>query len=90
METCFNYCERDKGFFSSDEERWVNRVRKLKEEYPDDVRIIRQPEDNDGCIYAQLPTKWLKIVPPRKLTDEQKKEIGERLAVYRERLVVRA
>lgn len=80
METCFNYCG-DKGFFSSDERKFVNKVRKLKEQYPDKVRIIAEPEDNDGCIYAELPREWLRIAPPvkRVLTDEQKQKCAERL-----------
>lgn len=78
METCFNYCyergDNDNiGWFSSDEQKWINRIRKLKEQYPDDVIIRVEPETNDGCIYCKVPQSWLKISPPRKLelTDEQ-------------------
>ena len=67
METCFNYCDKVMAFFSSDELRWINRIRKLKEEYPEEVRVIRYPETNDGCIYVELPARWLKVQPPRKL-----------------------
>ena len=81
METCFNYCDKEHGYFSSDEYRFINKVRKLKEKYPDEVRIIKQPEENDGCIYCELPTKWFSIRPPvkRVLTDEQKKELSDRI-----------
>ena len=74
METCFNYIDKDHGFFSSDERKWIGKVRRLKEKYPDEVRIIRQPEENDGCIYCELPSSWLMVRPPRKLdlTDEQR------------------
>ena len=80
METCFNYCG-DKGFFSSDERKFVNKVRKLKEQYPDKVRIIAEPENNDGCIYAELPREWLRIAPPvkRVLTDEQRQFYSEQM-----------
>lgn len=80
METCFNYCG-DKGFFSSDERKWIGRVRKLKEKYPDEVRIIAEPENNDGCIYCELPKEWLKVQPPvkRNLTDEQRQELSDRM-----------
>lgn len=87
MDTCFNYIEKDKGFFSSDESKWINKIRKLKEQYPDDVKIIRQPEDNDGCIYCELPVGWLKIQPKRecrKLTEEERMVAAERLARARE------
>lgn len=83
METCFNYCGGNgcKGFFSSDERKFINRVHKLQEKYPDQVRIIAEPEDNDGCIYCELPREWLRVSPPvkRVLTDEQKQKCAEQL-----------
>lgn len=86
METCFNYVDKEKGFFSSDELKWINKIHKLKEQYPDDIRIIREPEANDGCIYCQLPTSWLKIQPKRKieLTEEEKNILRERLERLRQ------
>jgi len=85
IETCFNYCEIDKGFFSSNEKRWITKVTKLAEQYPDECQILKQPESNEGFIYAKLPTKWLKIGPPRKveMTDEQKAELSERMRKIR-------
>ena len=55
METCFNCTDREIGYFSSDERRFITKVRRLKAKYPDQVRIIREPEDNDGCIYCSIP-----------------------------------
>jgi hypothetical protein len=75
METCFNYTDREHGFFSSDERKFINKVRKLKEKYPEQVRIIAEPEDNDGCIYCELPSAWLKIVPKKVLTEEHKQKL---------------
>ena len=48
METCFNYTEKEHGYFSSDERKFITKVRKLKEKYPEQVRIIAEPEENDG------------------------------------------
>ena len=81
METCFNYTEKEHGYFSSDEKRFVNKVHRLKEQYPDQVRIIAEPEENDGCIYCELPTEWFTIRVPKKLnlTDEQRLELSERM-----------
>lgn len=80
METCFNYCSKEHGYFSSDERKFINKVRRLKEKYPDQVRILAEPEDNDGCIYCELPVEWFSVRPPvkRDLSDEQKAEIAER------------
>ena len=78
METCFNYVDKDHGYFSSDERKFISKVRKLKEKYPDRVRIIKEPEDNDGCIYCEFPTSWFKITPERVLTDETRKKLSDR------------
>ena len=86
METCFNYVRKEQGFFSSDEQKWINKIHKLKTEYPEEVEIIREPENNDGCIYCTLPVSWLKIQPKRKsyMTEEQKDALRERLAQARQ------
>ena len=81
METCFNYTDKDRGYFSSDERKFITKIRKLKEKYPDLVRIIAEPENNDGCIYCELPSTWLKIQPPvkRAFTEEQLEEMSARM-----------
>lgn len=53
-----------------------NKVRRLAEEYPEEVQITA--ENPDGSIVAHLPTKWIKITAPRKMTEEQKAELSER------------
>lgn len=86
METCFNYTEKEHGYFSSDERKFITRVRRLAEKHPDKVRIIKQPEENDGCIYCELPTEWFSVRPPvkRNLTDEQRRDLADRLRSARE------
>ena len=81
METCFNYCSKEHGYFSSDERKFINKVRRLKEKYPDQVRILAEPEENDGCIYCELPVEWFSVRPPKKMnfTDEQKAELSVRM-----------
>lgn len=80
METCFNYCS-DQAFFSSDERKWIVRIRKLKEKFPDDITIIAEPENNDGCIYCKLPPSWLKIGPKNapNLSEEQRQALRDRM-----------
>ena len=79
METCLNYTERDRAYFSSDERRFVTKVRKLKEKYPEQVRIIKEPEDNDGCIYCELPVEWFKLSPKKRVSDEQREKSRVRM-----------
>ena len=85
METCFNYADGKIAYFSSDERRWINKVHRLKEGYPDLVRIIAEPEQNDGCIYCQLPAEWLHVRPPKKMnwTEEQIEANRERMRLLR-------
>lgn len=61
IETCFNYLDLNNAFFSSNEKRWINKIHKLKREYPDEVEIIKEPEDNDGTIYTRMPARALKL-----------------------------
>lgn len=85
METVFEYCDRDNAYFSSDERKWITRIRKLAEQHPSEVTILNQPETNDGCIYARLPVEYLKISPKRRvdLSDEQRLATAERLRLAR-------
>jgi len=53
-----------------------SKLSKLAENCPDDVKIIAQNED--GSIYAHIPVKYVKISPPRKISDEQKRIASER------------
>ena len=81
METCCEYLDDKVMWVSSDQQKIINRVRKLAEAYPDSVTIKRQPEQNDGCIYATMPAEWLRLMPPRKveMTDEQRQVASERM-----------
>lgn len=83
FETAAGYTD-ETMWFSSDELRMVNRILKLKEDYPDDVVIKRMPDDNDGCIYANMPSSWFHIAPPRRVTlsEEAKRRNTERLLEY--------
>ena len=85
METCFNYTDKEYGYLSTDERRFITKVRRLQEKFPDKVRIIAEPEDNDGCLYCELPTEWFTIRVKKKmdLTDEQRQRIAERLQLAR-------
>ena len=72
-------------YFSSDERKWITRIRKLAEEHADEVTILNQPETNDGCIYARLPVEYLKITPKRRvdMSDEQRLIAAERMRLLR-------
>ena len=48
---------------------------------PDEVTIISQPEENEGCIYAKIPVSYLKITQKKKknFTEEQLEAARQRM-----------
>ena len=59
----------------------VKRIKKLHDDYPDDVIL----NEGDGFVDASVPRGWVKIQPKRKctLTEEQKRANADRLAALR-------
>lgn len=59
--------------------RYISKIKKLAEKYPDDVKIL---ENSDGTILAYIPVKAIHISITHRnveMTDEQKKIRSERL-----------
>lgn len=58
--------------------RYINMIKKLAENHPDDVKIL---ENTDGTILAYIPVKaiHISIVHRAEMTDEQKKAASERM-----------
>lgn len=85
MDTSISYTDKERAYISSDERRWISKIRKLAEARPDEVVIKYQPEDNDGCICATVPTCWIKVSPPRRveMTEEQRQASAERMRALR-------
>jgi hypothetical protein len=85
-ETACDYLSCDKhATFCSSETKWINKILKLAEQYPDEVEIQVLPENNQGMILAHIPKGWFKLNPPRKrnMTEEQRMAVAERLATGR-------
>lgn len=61
--------------------RLINRIRKLSTSHPDDVTIVA--ENTDGSLLARVPQSWVKINPPKQLSEEQRRANAERLANHR-------
>lgn len=85
-ETAMDYLsENSTATFSSSETKWINKIQKLANEYPDEVNIMQRPDDNQGYLVAHIPKSWFKVAPPRKCnyTEEQRAAMAERLAAAR-------
>ena len=85
-ETAISYLNIDDyAIFHSSEQKWINKITKLHDSYPNEVRIEYMPEENNGMLLAHVPKSWFKISPPRQrqLTDEQREAAAIRLAEAR-------
>lgn len=71
----------DFATFCSSERKWINKIMKLRDARPDEVKIIEYPDDNNGVLLAHVPKSWMKISPPKKVnwTEEQRAAAAERL-----------
>ncbi len=80
METIlnFNAAEDRANCFTMDKTQ-IRRWKKILEEH-DDVVLIREDE---GLLEIEVPKSWVKVKPPRKMSEEQKRKAGERLNAMR-------
>lgn len=79
METLFSYNEEETmGNVTTWQPSLIRKLDALAEMYPDECRAIRKPNSAPQYI---IPKKWITIRRPskRKLTDEQRKELAERM-----------
>ena len=76
-ENCIEWLNNQKEItLSLCQEKWINKIKKLHKNNPDDVEIIA--ENVDGSICAKIPISFLKISPPRQVTEEQRQLASER------------
>ena len=62
---------------SLSQQRTISRVRLLDAKYPDQCQIVAENKDESIC--AHIPVSWIKINPPKNLSDEQRQKMAERL-----------
>ena len=54
-ETAFDWTSDNKwATFCTNEQKWINKVRKLKEENDGDIEIVDEPEDNGGVMVVHI------------------------------------
>lgn len=66
------------------QKKYITKVKKLAQKYPDDVKILS--ENKDGSIFAHLPLKFLKlyVINGKELSEEEKEMRASRLRKKRE------
>ena len=53
-----------------------SKLLRLAEENPNEVKIMT--ENEDGSLFAHIPVRYVKISPPRQISEEQKEAASER------------
>ena len=53
-----------------------SKLMKYAEERPDEVKVMAV--NRDGSAFFHIPVNYIKISPPRKISEEQREAAGER------------
>lgn len=61
---------------STTHRKYINKLKKLYENNKDEFTYF--VENKDGSICAKIPLNWVKISPPRQMSDEQRQLASER------------
>ena len=78
MENVIEFIENERrATVTFSQGRFKSRIRKLAAEHPEECQIMK--ENKDGTLLAHIPVSWIKINPTRQLSDEQRKELAERM-----------
>lgn len=85
-ETAINRLQGDDYcYVFSAERKFINRLKELAEEYPNEVEI--QYINEDGSVGAKVPYNWFRFIKPptkRNYTEEQRQAMSERMKKARE------
>lgn len=79
-----DFCE-----FYTEEPKYIRMIKEYQRQYPDQVNIRLEYDDEAGqAVYCRIPKSWFRPPKPptkRNFTEEQRKEMGERLKKAREK-----
>ena len=67
------YTGDDKVTVTFSQRKWVSKIKKLSVSRPDEVELV--VENEDGSIVAHIPLSYVKISPPKKVSEEQKERM---------------
>lgn len=60
----------DRATVTFSQGRYKSRVKNLAARYPEECQIVA--ENKDGSICAHIPVSWVKISPPREVSEAQR------------------
>ena len=92
MDTGISFTDGEFAYASSDDPGIKSAWMKMLKQWPDETKIIKRPEENDGCLYIRIPLKMARhaakrLIPARRepMSAEQREAAAERLQVAREK-----
>jgi len=65
------------GTLYTAENKWINKIYKWKQQYPDQVDIKHINEDKS--IVVHIPAKWFKVSPTKRVSEKNKIAAKERM-----------
>lgn len=88
IENCIEWIRgEERATLSLSQRRTITRVRQLADRYPDECKIVA--ENKDGSICAHVPVKWIKIGPPKEVSDLQREiSRNKMLALNSKRVII--
>ena len=69
--------DRKRATVSFTQGRMITKIKKLAEARPEECQIVA--ENKDGSICAHIPTRWVKIVPSRQMSESERKVMEEKM-----------
>lgn len=70
----------DRATASFTQGRFISKMKKLISKHPEESDIH---ENEDGSILCHFPVSWIKVTPPRQMSEEQRQAVSERMRNYR-------
>lgn len=77
--------DEKRATLSLSQRRTISRVKQLAEQYPDECQIVA--ENRDGSVCAHVPVSWVKISPPREVSETQREASRRNMQALRSKRV---
>lgn len=81
MENCIEWLRgQEQATVTLSQRSMITKIRKLAERKPGECQIVA--ENQDGSVVAHVPAKWVKIAPPKAISQENRSRASMRMKKY--------
>lgn len=82
QETIIRYDQADgRAIIDTYDRTLIRRLDNLILTHEEDIKLVAA---SDGCATYTVPKRWIKVIAPRKMSEEDKEKLRERVAKARE------